>query len=993
MKSKKKFLFILSVFLILFSLSVSHSDYTSDIKEFNHMDEYNFENDINELQEIRASTNGPVDKYNFKYYKVITIDHTKIFGTSNYSNFPVLISIYDSDLHDDVQSDGDDIAFANDTAWLDHEIELFDKEYNATHAQLIAWVRVPSLSVSLNTNITMYYGNPYLNSQENPTKVWDSNYKGVWHMKEINPIDSTSNGKNGTESGGVLPIRGVIDGANYFGENNEYITIGNVGSEIKTIEFWMKPSNLGSVGPTETDWKNPSATGDDYNQWNNPTNAFMSDDAYSSEDTQGDMQDWYNFNFNVPNGATIDGIQVNVEATAIVNVGAGIAISWNGGIDYTSAKSDIWSTPEENVTFGGPSDTWGRTWSSNNFKDSNFRIRLRRSSQNAGIFLNVDCIEIKVYFTYVFMKIIDLNGTAQIEIVEGDLITTNIPDTSTIYIDGVIKSSLTTGWHYIAITNSEGINASAMDIGRVSTDYFDGIIDELHVSDILRESESFNTSYHNQNDPNSFYNISQEVKFNTDPPVFSNLTESSNIIELGNTEIITINVTDISGIRQVLIEFEGSNHSMTNIGGDIWQYDTWTPSQIGNYTYIIFFEDNCNTWNSVSNSIKVIDTTPPTPPIMVSAPSSGTYSTLIFDWADGFDLSGIAFYNLVIDNESDPYTTPGFMVNINITNTGSNSSYYELSGNLTSGTYYYFLQQIDGVGLKSNYTTGSFDIIPIANSRNDVTFLDVLPYILASVIASITVIIVLRKRIQKKIHPPRKKIPLKVIISHINEISNVKPTFEKEEHIEILDDQLTYKKETINKKELETQLNEIKMLGEELFNEGAYLEAQKQFEIAEQFFLKLDKKKEAIFYSKLIADIKLLSEEREEKLENLEKEKEKNNFIKVYDIYFGLIQISKKLKDFDSVKMYQSELIQLLKDGKLKISDLEHKRNNMEEQANNFLDQNLFEEAAEFYENCEEISHLLLLLDRVEEYYNIDKFRNKRNESLKKITRKKRGNK
>ncbi len=994
MKGKKKFLFILSIFLILFSLSISHSDYTSDIKEFNHMDESNFENDINELQEIRASTNGPVDKYNFKYYKVITIDHTKIFGTSNYSNFPVLISIYDSDLHDDVQSDGDDIAFANDTEWLDHEIELFDKEYNATHAQLIAWVRVSSLSVSLNTNITMYYGNPYLNSQENPTKVWDSNYKGVWHMKEINPIDSTSNNNNGTEFGGVLHIDdGRIDGANLFIGYGEYISVGNIGSEIKTIEFWMKPSNLGSGGPTETDWKSPTATGDGYNQWSNPANTFTSDDLYAEEEVPNEIQDWYNFNFNVPNGATIDGIEVNVEATASSISGADAALSWDGGFSYTSEALNTWSISEENKTFGGPGDTWGRTWSSDDFTNSNFGIRLTRSPHNPGTNLSVDYIIIKVYYTYVSMKIINLNSPAHIDIVGGDLLTTNFPGTTTIYIDGIINSSLTTNWHYVVITDTNGVNVSEMEIGRVSTDYFDGWIDELRVSNLLRQPESINTSFYNQYDPNSFYNISQEVKFNTDPPVFSNLTESSNIIELGNTEIITINVTDISGIRQVLIEFEGSNHSMTNIGGDIWQYDTWTPSQIGNYTYIIFFEDNCNTWNSVSNSIKVIDTTPPTPPIMIRAPSSGAYSTLIFDWADGFDLSGIAFYNLVIDNESDPYTTPGFIVNINITNTGSISSYYELSDNLTSGTYYYFLRQIDGVGLKSNYTTGSFDIIPITNSRNNVTFLDVLPYILASVIASITVIIVLRKRIQKKIHPPRKKIPLKVIISHINEISNVKPTFEKEEHIEILDDQLTYKKETINEKELETRLNEIKILGEELFNEGAYLEAQKQFEIAEQLFLKLDKKKEAIFYSKLIADIKLLSEEREEKLENLEKEKEKNNFIKVYDIYFGLIQISKKLKDFDSVKMYQSELIQLLKDGKLKISDIEHKRNNMEEQANNLLDQNLFEEAAEFYENCEEISHLLLLLDRVEEYYNIDKFRNKRNESLKKITRKKRGNK
>ena len=362
MKYEKKFLLIISLFLMSLSISIFDLQYTSD---------------INELPEIPPSTNGPVEKYNFKFYKVITIDHTKIFGSSNYTNFPVLISIYDSDLHDDVQSDGDDIAFANDTAWLDHEIELFDIDYNATHAQFIAWVQVPFLSFSMDTNITMYYGNPYLNSQENPTGVWDSNYKGVWHMKEVNPIDSTSNGKNGTESGGVLPISGNIDGAVYFGGDNEYITIGNVGSEIKTIDFWMKPSNLGSVGPTETDWKSPLATGEDYNQWDNPINAFMSDDAYSSEPTEGHMQDWYDFNFNVPNGATIDGIQINVEAMASSNSGADISISWNCGVDYTSQKSDFWSTTDENATFGGPSDIWGRTWSSDDFKDSNFRLRLR----------------------------------------------------------------------------------------------------------------------------------------------------------------------------------------------------------------------------------------------------------------------------------------------------------------------------------------------------------------------------------------------------------------------------------------------------------------------------------------------------------------------------------------------------------------------------------------------------------------------------------------
>ncbi len=984
MKDKKKFLLVLSIFLIVLSLSFSYSDYTNHINEFNHMDDYNFEKDINELQEIRPSTNGPIDKYKFKYYKVITLDHKKVYGSSNYSNFPVLISIFDTDLHNDVQSDGDDIAFANDTSWLDHELELFNQDYNSTHAQLIAWVRVPLLSVSVNTNITMYYGNPYLNSEENPTEVWDSNYKGVWHMKEVDPIDSTSNGKNGTESGGVLPITGNIDGATYFGGDNEYITIGNVGSKIKTIEFWMNPSSLGSAGPTETNWRSPSATGEDYNEWTIPANAYSSDDSYTSEGTPGDMQDWYNFNLNVPNGATINGIQINVEGVASTNVGADVAISWNGGIHYTSEESNSWGSTEENKTYGGVSYLWGRTWSSDDFKDNNFKVRLKRNSQNGGILLNIDCIKIKVYFSYVFMKIIDLNGTAQIEIVEGDLITTNIPDTSIIYIDGNNKSSLTTNWHHISIIITEGINVSAMEIGRVSTDYFDGIIDELRISDIFRKPESLNTSYYNQNDPRSFYNINKEVQFNIDPPVFSNLTESSNIIELGNTETITINATALSGIRQVLIEFEGFNHSMTNIGGDYWQYDTWTPSQIGNYTYIIYMEDNCNNWNTVSSSIKVIDTTPPSPPIITSAPSGEVFGNFIFDWDDGFDLSGISFYVLIIDIELDPFTTPGFVFNITIPNTGTDSSFYELSTLQSPGKYYYFLCQIDGVGLKSNYTTESFDIISRGNGSN-ITFLDVLPYLLASIIASITVIIVLRKRIQKKIHPPRKKVSLKVIISHINKISTVESTFEKEEHKKILDDQLTYKKETLNEKELENRLDEFKTLGEELFNEGAYLEALNQFEIAEELLLKFDKKDDAIYYSKLIANIKSLSDEREIKSEDLESEKEKKNFIKVMDIYIDLIQISKKLKDFDMLKFYHFELNQLLKDGNLKISDLEHKRTKLEERANTSLDQNLFEEAAKFYESCEEISHILLQFDRVEENYNIDKFREKINEVLKKI--------
>jgi hypothetical protein len=77
-------------------------------------------------------------------------------------DFPVLIDLFDKDLHstDKVQTNGEDIAFVDATGTkLDYELELFDQSYNSTHAHLVAWVRVPSLSGISNTTISMYYGN------------------------------------------------------------------------------------------------------------------------------------------------------------------------------------------------------------------------------------------------------------------------------------------------------------------------------------------------------------------------------------------------------------------------------------------------------------------------------------------------------------------------------------------------------------------------------------------------------------------------------------------------------------------------------------------------------------------------------------------------------------------------------------------------------------------------------------------------------------------
>jgi hypothetical protein len=256
----------------------------------------------------------------------------------------------------------------------------------------------------------------------------------------------------------------------------------------------------------------------------------------------------------------------------------------------------------------------------------------------------------------------------------------------------------------------------------------------------------------------------------TTPPNYLNLIESSDPLELGETEVIQINVNDFAGVSQVKIEFEGLNHSMTNIGGNIWQYDSWTPNNWSVYQYKIHMEDNNSNWDVVTNNITVLDTVSPSSPILTNPPSGDYSGDLVFDWLDGSDPSGIFCYILIIDNETDPDITPGYVFKINITNIGLESSYYELTENLPSGKYYYFLAQMDGAGHQSSYTMGSFTINLNPNDNSFMIYI-IIAVVVVSAIGSLTVITIVRRKSHKKMGPPKKKVPFKVILGHITKLT------------------------------------------------------------------------------------------------------------------------------------------------------------------------------------------------------------------------------
>jgi hypothetical protein len=180
--------------------------------------------------------------------KAITLNHSMVSGSSSLSSFPVLVSLTDSNLQTTALPSGNDILFtaADGLSKLNHEIE----SYNSSTGQLIAWVNLPALSPTADTVIFLYFGNPSAPAQQNPTGVWDANYKAVWHLPNgtsLSPADSTANAANGSINGSVPATSGKIDGAASFsGNSNNFISVpngssgpfSNLGNSF-TMEAWF----------------------------------------------------------------------------------------------------------------------------------------------------------------------------------------------------------------------------------------------------------------------------------------------------------------------------------------------------------------------------------------------------------------------------------------------------------------------------------------------------------------------------------------------------------------------------------------------------------------------------------------------------------------------------------------------------------------------------------------------------------------------------------
>ncbi|MHA1946204.1 MAG: DUF2341 domain-containing protein [Candidatus Hodarchaeales archaeon] len=230
--------------------------------------EYKNQNNPNSFYSVGSvETPSPIGNWTYPWLahkKDLAININKVQGSLD--NYPLLIHLYDTDLASSsrVQSDGDDIAFANSQGnRLDHEIELFNKHFNTSFSELVAWIRLPNLSNQTETKISMYYGNLMIGPQENPAGVWNNNFKGVWHLSDDPSAnspqikDSTINNNDGITYGSMTSadqVLGKIGGSLDFDGINDYINFSNdislnMGSGDFSFELWFEISTVTGSTP------------------------------------------------------------------------------------------------------------------------------------------------------------------------------------------------------------------------------------------------------------------------------------------------------------------------------------------------------------------------------------------------------------------------------------------------------------------------------------------------------------------------------------------------------------------------------------------------------------------------------------------------------------------------------------------------------------------------------------------------------------------------
>ena len=197
----------------------------------------------------------------------LTIDNTKVSGSANLTNFPVLLTEanFPSTIFDNTQSAGQDLRFTSDSAGTT-ELAFEIVNWDTTNDKAEVWVKIPTVDYDDDTVFYVWYGNAdatayAVTGTYGRNAVW-SGYKAVWHLQGaydgtagevINSVGSL----HGTATDATTQVGAKIgNGQTFTKANGNYIEIpDSAASALRllatkyTIQMWVKPNVGANVAP------------------------------------------------------------------------------------------------------------------------------------------------------------------------------------------------------------------------------------------------------------------------------------------------------------------------------------------------------------------------------------------------------------------------------------------------------------------------------------------------------------------------------------------------------------------------------------------------------------------------------------------------------------------------------------------------------------------------------------------------------------------------
>jgi len=173
------------------------------------------------------------------------------------------------------------------------------------------------------------------------------------------------------------------------------------------------PANTGMKSPTANAPETTSA-GDNNGYEINAADAHAVNSLFAFDNNSGsgtntsctsaqkDKHRFYDFGFDIPGTATIQGIEVRLDAKADSTSGAPkicVQLSRDGGATWTTTKSTpTLTTSEATYILGGPTDNWGLAWTLSDLNDANFRVRVINVASNTSRDFSLDWIAVRVNY-------------------------------------------------------------------------------------------------------------------------------------------------------------------------------------------------------------------------------------------------------------------------------------------------------------------------------------------------------------------------------------------------------------------------------------------------------------------------------------------------------------------------------------------------------------------------------------------------------------------